>query len=423
MARPSEGESRLHDAASDGLSSRSDEESVPPSSCTSRLPSRDFRGAQQADMQAVLARGLSNWSVEWEEDTANCGVCNARFGDSMRTALRHHCRICGKCVCGGCSKSSLQLRDSKQAQRACTVCAAGVLHAFSTKGRLQRIGSRLSLLCRGEASDHDVQDLEQATDYCEGAFALAEEALKDEKARLQVLEDKIANEQVARRRLEAELLQAKLYILQIGTRFNDSNGADTTVVQQSCGTREAMAFCEAAFERFKTSTQKGRRSRSAPLRPTRDRECETSVKDSVASDVAASKLRQASVANTSNCAVCSSALGKRWLRPRHHCRICGRCVCSACSPNSIQLEGQKQLQRVCTPCASSAQCAPTLAVRLLRLSRRMSAVTGGDGCDSATRVSTPVGMQTLMQAVAMCEAALAPLEPPRQEAQASIPGR
>jgi hypothetical protein len=58
--------------------------------------------------------------------------------------------------------------------------------------------------------------------------------------------------------------------------------------------------------------------------------------------------------NASTCAVCDAALGKRHFRSRHHCRSCGECVCAACSPHSIVLQNMSGLQRVCTPCATSA---------------------------------------------------------------------
>jgi len=57
--------------------------------------------------------------------------------------------------------------------------------------------------------------------------------------------------------------------------------------------------------------------------------------------------------NAANCSVCGSALGKRRLKARHHCRACGRCVCAGCSPSTVQLE-DKALQRVCTPCVQAA---------------------------------------------------------------------
>lgn len=52
------------------------------------------------------------------------------------------------------------------------------------------------------------------------------------------------------------------------------------------------------------------------------------------------------------CNVCQARLGKRFLRPRHHCRACGECVCAKCSPNRVELDGK--MSRVCTPCVTRA---------------------------------------------------------------------
>merc|ERR1719453_1344569 len=54
------------------------------------------------------------------------------------------------------------------------------------------------------------------------------------------------------------------------------------------------------------------------------------------------------------CAVCGGVFGKRRLRLRYQCKVCGQSVCHACSPSSVQVEGQKELQRACRPCATSA---------------------------------------------------------------------
>jgi len=55
---------------------------------------------------------------------------------------------------------------------------------------------------------------------------------------------------------------------------------------------------------------------------------------------------------SSNCSICGAALGKIRLKLRHHCRSCGRTVCSACSPHRMRLEGQVGQQRACNACSS-----------------------------------------------------------------------
>ncbi|CAE8695524.1 unnamed protein product, partial [Polarella glacialis] len=52
------------------------------------------------------------------------------------------------------------------------------------------------------------------------------------------------------------------------------------------------------------------------------------------------------------CSLCEARLGKRRLNPRHHCRICNRCVCAACSPGSVPLKGVSGLHRACSACLS-----------------------------------------------------------------------
>jgi len=56
--------------------------------------------------------------------------------------------------------------------------------------------------------------------------------------------------------------------------------------------------------------------------------------------------------NASHCGICAAALGKRRMKPRHHCRICGRCVCAFCSANSVTVAGSPGLHRACNPCVA-----------------------------------------------------------------------
>jgi hypothetical protein len=53
--------------------------------------------------------------------------------------------------------------------------------------------------------------------------------------------------------------------------------------------------------------------------------------------------------DTKECEVCDQSFGL--IRRRHHCRNCGKCVCSSCSPNQWTLEHVSQKpQRVCNMC-------------------------------------------------------------------------
>jgi len=78
----------------------------------------------------------------------------------------------------------------------------------------------------------------------------------------------------------------------------------------------------------------------------------------------------------SACAVCGLELGKRKLRPRHHCRICWGSVCADCSPSSVQLAGEKGLQRVCNPCVQNVQVGPVLRERLDNLCDQLTIIAG-----------------------------------------------
>ncbi|CAK0843651.1 unnamed protein product, partial [Prorocentrum cordatum] len=40
--------------------------------------------------------------------------------------------------------------------------------------------------------------------------------------------------------------------------------------------------------------------------------------------------------SASVCTICSTKLGKRHLHRRHQCYLCGRAVCSGCSPSAVQ---------------------------------------------------------------------------------------
>jgi len=55
--------------------------------------------------------------------------------------------------------------------------------------------------------------------------------------------------------------------------------------------------------------------------------------------------------DSATCQICSAKFSM--TKRRHHCRKCGKCVCKACSPNKMSLDGYKGLQRVCCTCTRS----------------------------------------------------------------------
>jgi hypothetical protein len=57
--------------------------------------------------------------TKWAPNSDNCEVCKKEFGLTLR---RHHCRICGSCVCTVCSPHTLQLSPTKPPVRVCTRC-------------------------------------------------------------------------------------------------------------------------------------------------------------------------------------------------------------------------------------------------------------------------------------------------------------
>merc|ERR1712032_566012 len=91
---------------------------------------------------------------------------------------------------------------------------------------------------------------------------------------------------------------------------------------------------------------------------------------------------------------------------RHHCRLCGRCVCSTCSPNFMSLEEGQRPQRVCSPCAGIMGQGVAAEPRLARLVQRLDVLTGLES-RACPQVLQPLG---LIQDLGQAEEALAILE-------------
>lgn len=97
-----------------------------------------------------------------------------------------------------------------------------------------------------------------------------------------------------------------------------------------------------------------------------------------------------------NCVVCNAVCGKRYLRPKHTCKICGRNVCGSCSPSEVQIERKESKVRACLDCTIEAGTLPTATEKLWR----MQAEAGGS--------PDQIKPTALSQALAACETLVMP---------------
>mmetsp|Transcript_138797 Transcript_138797/g.241503 ORF Transcript_138797/g.241503 Transcript_138797/m.241503 type:complete len:420 (-) Transcript_138797:123-1382(-) len=368
----------------------------------------------------------------WEEDATHCRVCNNPIGKLRR----HHCRICGRCVCTPCSPSSICLNGQPKLQRACTPCVSSVSRLPALKRRLVELGGRLSALsesgvisempahCERHPSSSSVgveacagkvpESLEEATAMCEASLLPLEEMLLRERQRAEISEMEAAE-------AKDELRFARVFLLRLGEHLHAMHGTqdDSLIKPAKCDVKEAAKFCEAALHPLTQELERRWGSRGRSRSATRGKststggkagvdgsECSAPVIDVGADDdqrQPAGKLEV--VEEDVDCTVCGARLGKRLLRRRHHCRICGRLVCSNCSPSLAVMDGEKQPVRACTPCIGNAANGPALRRRLLELGNRLCAL-GGDTLPE----EKPCSGVNLEPVLSFCELALVPLE-------------
>lgn len=106
---------------------------------------------------------------------------------------------------------------------------------------------------------------------------------------------------------------------------------------------------------------------------------------------------------SAECHVCFSLLGKRYFNPRHHCRVCEKSICAACSPSRVQLDPRDQPARVCSTCASRIYEAPHVEAQLHKMAWRLAVLRGA----SPTRKFSPGSVE---QAVQLIETEISNLE-------------
>lgn len=345
-----------------------------------------------------LSEYMESQGVLWQEDTEDCNVCRKKFV----IRRRHHCRICGRCVCQGCSPNVVQLGGYDAPQRACSLCISGAERLPVLKARFGQLGDSLSVMAGLEPAGSEAKTIEDAAVLCEAALVPLEEAHGAMRDQVSALGAMLQEERRAREQAEARLAEAVRSLLDFGLSLHSVGGSPApSMPAGTCKPADALAFCEAALTPLREA-RRPRRSKSLGAPP--PRHCATvggeSVENSTVSNCKAAG-HEGWETDATNCSHCGCRLGKRYLKPRHHCRVCGLCVCAACSPNFIQFEGQRKLQRACTPCLASAQRAPVLNKRLAALAGRLSKLSGSEGIGKSG--AEPA---TVEQALSMCENAM-----------------
>eukprot|EP00928_Gymnodinium_smaydae_P041386 TRINITY_DN28018_c0_g1_i1.p1 TRINITY_DN28018_c0_g1~~TRINITY_DN28018_c0_g1_i1.p1 ORF type:complete len:397 (+),score=90.30 TRINITY_DN28018_c0_g1_i1:158-1348(+) len=99
--------------------------------------------------------------TEWvpDEEVTKCPICSKGF--SMLHNRRHHCRACGRVVCGPCSSNTLYLTNMSSQQRVCDPCFE--LHQHD---RTASISEKLSKNRLVEASlKADLKDKHQQAEW------------------------------------------------------------------------------------------------------------------------------------------------------------------------------------------------------------------------------------------------------------------
>jgi hypothetical protein len=80
-----------------------------------------FLVSRFSDQQQI---GIRAPVLVYDIDVTRCQICNTRFGLKLTPSGRHHCRACGRCICGSCSTKKLLLkyRPKDGEIRVCDTC-------------------------------------------------------------------------------------------------------------------------------------------------------------------------------------------------------------------------------------------------------------------------------------------------------------
>lgn len=223
----------------------------------------------------------------------------------------------------------VQLEGYSKVQRACTPCVANATKAMEATDRLFLLAERLErvadtgALVTPPTPTKPVEVI--ALEGCEETTGdrVAEGAPADQ-ARGRRLEDAVERCEAAATPLEA--LRARLV------------EAEARAARAERETQD-LAKCPAGEQRAEPEVPDCTNSASVP--------------DARGEAAPTVRGRQDWQENTLACGLCATAFTP--FKRRHHCRLCGLCVCITCSPGTVQIEGHQQLQRACNRCVAQQQ--------------------------------------------------------------------
>ncbi|CAK0813442.1 unnamed protein product, partial [Prorocentrum cordatum] len=253
--------------------------------------------------------------------------------------------------------------------------------------------------------------------------------------------------------LEAKAMAGSRFILRLGERLHDLGSATAApAAPQLCSLEDAMGYCEGAMAPVEKAMRRlevrapGRRAPGFVEAAVQTEEAPTKALDDFFEGIEDSldgssvglaargvstgtmgSLHQSSPSRIGfhgdeegerNCSACFAQLGKRHLRRRYRCELCGQAVCSSCSPSSVQVDGEGGLQRACTPCVGIIQKVPDMASRFMRVADQMKGLAEAVVVPEAkakTLVAHNSFVATLPGSLGEAAAACEGLVPPMQE--------
>lgn len=278
---------------------------------------------------------------------------------------------------------ALSERELQARKRSDAALEAGTRSLIGFTAKLREISGD-----EGQAKNKAYVTMESCLDACEIALEpLAK--MRDEHVRAKLLKESMEGSEDKSKVLKLACLSLGR---QLPTEYSIPEDAE------SCTWDEAIYFCHKASAKLQdlderpesTVTSTSMPSASTPhslLVP-----CQTGVHSSNAASLP-------SWENANKCGVCSSSLGKRRLRPRHHCRLCGKSVCNACSPNLVQVSGYQKPQRACSGCMGDIKQTGSLQQRLAQLAKQLDALGGSQPISSKQSL-------TMTDSVELCEQAV-----------------